>query len=134
MKKLPPPGEELLELAIADLEKCEDDSRYVINMYDWHSPILRGENAGRCSVCLAGAVMAKSCRGGPHEPLSPALFDDETAASLSWLNHVRGHSGVDYEKNKKAAIEAWRAYVKKTHQKRAGEPLLGRANGLLEPE
>ena len=40
--------------ALEDLEACERDFRYRINMHKWHTP---GEN--QCHVCLAGSVMAK---------------------------------------------------------------------------
>lgn len=43
---------DLLELALSDLEFCENDSRYVIDMQQW---LVDG-----CRVCLAGAVMAKT--------------------------------------------------------------------------
>lgn len=42
----------LIRLALADLRKCEQSPKYKINMDDWHVP------NSRCSVCLAGSVMA----------------------------------------------------------------------------
>ena len=40
--------------ALEDLEACERDFRYRINMRKWHAP---GDT--QCHVCLAGSVMAK---------------------------------------------------------------------------
>lgn len=42
-------------MALEDLEKCEADPRYFINMNQWHSP-----SAHVCEVCFAGAVLAQS--------------------------------------------------------------------------
>ena len=39
--------------AVADLKACEKADGYKINMYAWHNP------NGECSVCWAGAVMAR---------------------------------------------------------------------------
>ena len=55
LSKLKP--SELLELALNDLELCEKDPRYRIDMSDWHLTLTPH---GVCSVCLAGAMLAKS--------------------------------------------------------------------------
>lgn len=46
---------DLLELAIEDLEKCEANGRYDIDMGHWHLPLRDG-----CAVCLAGGIMAQT--------------------------------------------------------------------------
>ena len=48
---------QLLELALSDFEKVKKDPKYIIDMDRWHSP---DDKSGKCAVCLAGAVMAKS--------------------------------------------------------------------------
>jgi len=48
----------LIKVAHDDLVACERDPRYVINMSRWHEP--RAD--GKCLVCLAGAVMAKTMK------------------------------------------------------------------------
>ena len=52
---LPEKMSDLLELAISDLKKCENDPKYEIGMRYWHTftnPV--------CLVCLAGSVLAKT--------------------------------------------------------------------------
>lgn len=44
-----------LKLALEDLEKCEKDPKYIIDMGIWHETL----DSGRCMVCLAGSVMAQ---------------------------------------------------------------------------
>lgn len=46
---------DLIQLALDDIDKCQKDERYVINMGTWHSLW-----DGKCHVCLAGAVMAQT--------------------------------------------------------------------------
>ena len=53
---LPDKPSELIRLALSDLEKCEGDSRYEVDMNEWHVPTQKGHV---CYVCLAGSVMAK---------------------------------------------------------------------------
>jgi hypothetical protein len=48
----------LITLALNDLIKVERSKKFVINMGDWH----HAEPDGKCSVCFAGAVMAKTCK------------------------------------------------------------------------
>lgn len=60
-KNLPDLPSAILRLAMADLEKVENDPRYTVHMSDWHS-LYEGEEEGEtlCHVCLAGSVMAKT--------------------------------------------------------------------------
>lgn len=53
---LPDKPSELIRVALADLVKVERSPKYVVNMEDWHVPII----SGVCEVCFAGAVMAKT--------------------------------------------------------------------------
>ena len=55
--KLPGTPSNLIRLALEDLEKVRKDSRYEIDMNQWHSPNIYNS---RCSVCLGGNVIAKS--------------------------------------------------------------------------
>lgn len=52
--KLPNKLSKLIRIALEDLEKCEVDSFYLIDMYDW---VLKDNQDESCSVCFAGAVM-----------------------------------------------------------------------------
>lgn len=62
MKRLPNKPSKLLKLALKDLEKCEKDSRYTIDMNVFHLP-----NKNKCRVCLAGAMLAKSVGYNPQK-------------------------------------------------------------------
>jgi hypothetical protein len=76
--ELPNTLHELLYIALCDLEKVEKDPRYRIEMEVWHN--FNGLN-NTCKVCLAGAVLAKTC-DIPLESNSWELFD------LPW-RHLR---------------------------------------------
>ena len=71
MTTLPDKPSDLIRVAIADLEKCEADPSYSIDMSEWHRP--SGEV---CRVCLAGAVMAKTQATDPREDVSPGSITD----------------------------------------------------------
>lgn len=55
---LPDKLSDCLELALADLAKVErHKSKYVVNMGRWHE-----HDDGKCSVCLAGSLLAKTMK------------------------------------------------------------------------
>lgn len=58
MIKLPTKPSALITLALKDLELCEKSKSYKINMGLW----FRRLGKVTCSVCLAGAVMAKTLK------------------------------------------------------------------------
>lgn len=69
--QLPDKPSELIRLALKDLRKTERQFwKYKIDMDIWHSG--KTSTLSRCSVCLAGAVMAQtlktpiSLRGGDN--------------------------------------------------------------------
>ncbi len=103
MKELPEKPSELIRVALADLEKCEDDPELVIDMGDWVVPTpLSGFSL--CEVCLAGAVMVKSldCDTGrrwtPHD-LEPEGYRNSVSGKLFALNDFRMgavHNGLRY--------------------------------------
>jgi hypothetical protein len=100
---------ELIRAGVQDLEACEADPRYSINMVDWHSPTATrfGEVGWKsvCEVCLAGAVMAKRLRADPRVLLNLSDFPT-SRSSLRALNDFRGagwaqglrHMGISDEK------------------------------------
>lgn len=64
---LPDKPSELIELALADLEKVEADrEHYRVDMGAWHEP-----KYGLCYVCLAGAVMAKTMNFSRIDSVDP---------------------------------------------------------------
>lgn len=82
MTKLPNKLSDLLMLALTDLEQVENDPRYKVSMLHWHEP------NGKCSVCLAGSVMARTLRAPLAEPLAPSDFGSN-AQKLRALDDVR---------------------------------------------
>lgn len=85
MSKLPDTLSELLSVALDDLEATERDPRYVIDMDDWHCP-----EAGKCAVCLAGAVMAKTFDADPERYLVPGEVTGDDSRELRALDALRG--------------------------------------------
>ncbi len=55
MTDLPNKLSDLLDLALVDLRRVEADPTYGVKMEFWHCKV-----DGCCSVCLAGAVLAKT--------------------------------------------------------------------------
>jgi hypothetical protein len=88
---LPDKPSELLKVALADLEAVEGDSRYNIDLLTWHEPNEYGD--GRCVVCLAGSVMAKSLGADIELDLGPSAEDlgisIATSNKLYALNNFR---------------------------------------------
>jgi hypothetical protein len=78
---------ELIRQAVADLLLCDEDPDYSIQFYDWHTPV-----ESVCSVCLAGAYMAKTLKADRTLPLLP--MDFEETEDLRFLNFVRGSLSV----------------------------------------
>ena len=56
--KLPNKASDLIYLALHDLELCEKNSKYKIDMGRWHR--FRDDNL--CYVCLAGSVIAQTLK------------------------------------------------------------------------
>ncbi len=81
MKTLPDKPSELITLALNDLLKVEKDKRYKIDMDTWHTP------NGKCAICLAGAVMAKSLGADIHMSSTPAYAGSNTnkLCALEWF-------------------------------------------------
>lgn len=55
----------LIRVAVTDLVKCERDPQYKIRMSQWHNGRLHGDGSVKCSVCLAGSVMAQTAEFPP---------------------------------------------------------------------
>lgn len=82
---LPDKPSELIRVALDDLAKCEaDPDSFTINMGDWLVP----EN-GKCSVCLAGAVMAQSINVDRSRALTPYFLGESVRDKLLALNLLR---------------------------------------------
>lgn len=85
MNQLPDKLSDCLELALADLEKCEADPRYRILMSEWHEPL----DSGQCAVCLAGSVMAQTIGLPIENSVDFSDFDEHTQGRLCALNSLR---------------------------------------------
>lgn len=89
--KLPDTLWELIDTALTDLKKCEQlPDKYRIDMWVWHE---YGEEtlevSGRCSVCLAGAVLAQTCGIEYTRSLVPGELDPDTKKKLYAIDSVR---------------------------------------------
>ena len=83
MYKLPNNPSELILLALHDLELCEKDDRYKIEMVYWHVPRTKGY----CHVCLGGSVMAKTLDCDPSKDINP--LDTKFHKQLNALDQFR---------------------------------------------
>jgi len=83
----------VLQLAMKDFEEVSLDDDYEIDMSRFHKPSAVHDN--KCSVCLAGSVMAKSLGVPIGFNASPDMFDEDTATKLKALDLLRtGHVGI----------------------------------------
>ncbi len=86
MTILPTKPSELIRVALQDLEACEANSIYRINMGRWHGP---EEGHPGCAICFAGAVMAQSLGADPEKVSRPSGFGTITQNALYALNFFR---------------------------------------------
>ena len=85
MKKLPDKPSELIELALADLEKVEKlPEVYDVYMPRWHRP-----SAGKCMVCLAGAVLAQTLSTDPKKNIELSGSLDESGLDKDTWRKLR---------------------------------------------
>ena len=77
---------ELLEHAVVDLEKVLEDDNYKFTLGQYHF----GENTpgGKCLVCVAGSVLAKSYKETLHRRLTPKDFPSKTRDRLHVVNFL----------------------------------------------
>ncbi len=85
--ELPNKLSDLIVVALADLKACEQDDKYIINMGEWHRPMPQGV----CFVCLAGAVMAQTCKIRITDNIKPysLRFRDDSTKKFKAINAVR---------------------------------------------
>ncbi len=82
----------LLKIALDDLELCEADPDYHINMLCWHyhDEVEPGQQEEpKCFVCLAGSVLAKTCGVPKDFNLYIGTLDNSLTAkklnAIDWL-------------------------------------------------
>lgn len=85
---LPNKLSDLLEVALGDLEKVENDKRYVVDMDTWHT-YQKSNTRNVCCVCLAGSVMAKSLGASVNETIVGGQYNETIAAKLAVLDYCR---------------------------------------------
>lgn len=90
-KKLPSKPSALIRVALKDLEKAERSRAYSIDMLTWHDA-----SGDRCTVCMAGAVMAYSL-GVPRtctiKPAETAFNSQLVGINLLRSGNVRAGLG-----------------------------------------
>lgn len=78
----------LIEVALKDLSAVERmKSKYVVNMGTWHA--YADDTYGKCSVCLAGSVMAKTLKCAPEQSLAPYDLGSPVNKKLQVINELR---------------------------------------------
>lgn len=96
MNELPREPSKLIRLAVGDLKKCEEDSRYEIDMSGWHVPDFvedvkeyNDSEVEVCNVCFAGAIMAKTldCDVSFNGQLDS--FKDKDKIRFIFLDYIR---------------------------------------------
>lgn len=113
--ELPSVPSQLIRLALADLAKVEVREEYTVDMGNWHLP-LPFADAPRCSVCLAGAVIAQSLGAGLTEDVVPENFSRATRDALRALDYFRtGLVGCGLN-----AMGVWRSDHEAQHRLVAG--------------
>jgi len=85
MTKLSENPSELILIALEDLERCEADPRYEVDMGVWHEPF----QDSTCQVCAAGAVMAQRLDVGINCSIEPVNFNDDIRDKLFAINYLR---------------------------------------------
>ena len=83
--KLPDKPSKLIKIAVRDMEKCMRDSRYEIDMRVWHGPGF----TGKCKVCLAGSVLAKTVKLPIAIDYCTTRLDDNIDNKLALLDEFR---------------------------------------------
>lgn len=91
MGQLPNKLHLLIPMAAADMQACYADPAYIVNFTFWHYPRIINSNPV-CSVCLGGAVMAKTLTADITLDLSPgelSVADRQTGRRLGALERIR---------------------------------------------
>ena len=81
---LPDKPSDLLELALKDLLKAEQDENLEIDMQYWHFP-----REGKCLVCLAGACLHYEYNLNPNQSFIRLEIPNSVNVKLSALNILR---------------------------------------------
>lgn len=94
--KLPEKQSALLRLAVKDAQVIEKNKNYKFDMGEWHLPKFdnTGKPTGKCTVCLAGAVIANTLKVSPKVEKNPYDLEYEghrdTCLKLRKIDELRG--------------------------------------------
>lgn len=86
MTQLPDKPSELIRLALKDLALVEKDDRYKVDMNVYHCLMSW---TGKCAVCFAGSIQAKSLNASVFIDTRPSTFDIDTREKLYALDRFR---------------------------------------------
>jgi hypothetical protein len=98
---LPDKPSELIRLAVKDLKSIEKSKKYVVYMHRYHQTVDNDMMdyfslpEGKCAVCFAGSIMARTLKCDPKETVRPDDFDVKTERKLYALDSFR--TGSIYE-------------------------------------
>jgi hypothetical protein len=82
--RLPNKLSALLRIAVADAKAVEKDKRYRLDMMAWHTPA-----GAKCSVCMAGATMAKTLTVDIRKDVDPSSLSASTNRRLRAIDYMR---------------------------------------------
>lgn len=86
--QLPKKMSALLRVAVRDAQALEKSKKYKLAMGDWHVPADESVS-GKCEVCLAGSVMARTLGCNPSENMDPHELRPRLADALLAINCMR---------------------------------------------
>jgi hypothetical protein len=116
-KRLPSKISELIVLAVKDCKAVEKDKRYELNMGVFHAPSVNG----KCHVCMAGAVMAKSLGTAIDQVAAPNLYSNKVQNQLNTLDSIRmGHLWtLNTQVPERVAVHV-NGYIRKAYKAKLG--------------
>lgn len=90
IERLPDTPSQLIRAALLDVKDCSRDPRYQVEHPSfWEHAWHRLNRKGKCVVCMAGAVIAKSLYVEWGREVTPEHFEPDTKKKLMALNEFR---------------------------------------------
>ena len=84
IKELPNNLIDLIQIAIDDMRKVKADNRYRICMSVWHE-----EYKGKCEVCMAGAILAKTFKTPINRTINRYHYGENNAIKFGIIDSIR---------------------------------------------
>lgn len=119
---LPSKMSALLEMALKDLLKAEDNPKLKIDMKVWHTPLNDGKKS-YCAVCLVGSVLVskKMIHRGKVYYSDSGLISKGNEAKLDAINALRTgeiQEAYDYMHKEKPCTLPYNIQVSGYHENR----------------